>query len=238
MKTKLILTIIFTLLTSHAAATPIDDKCPQFVSKYGAPIPKIKMDGIYECHNKYAVFVSPSTKDPIFVVEHLTKEGLICTVKRKNNFHADTALPADKRATPQDYDNSGYDQGHMASAQDQCDNAADESDSFLMSNMVPQNPSNNRGIWKRLEIYSRALAKVDSVYVVSGPVFVGSTHKTIGKGVVVPEKLFKVVYDETTGITRSWILPNEAVEFKDLKKYEVSMDAILLATGLIVQPKK
>jgi endonuclease G len=235
---KKILLITTLLITTLAQATPIDDLCPSLVSKYGSPAPVAKSDGIYKCHTKYAVFVSPSLKDPLFVVEHLTKDGLKCTVVRKDDFHVDTSLPAESRATPQDYDKSRYDRGHMASAQDQCDNAADESESFLMTNMVPQDPGNNRGIWKKLEIYSRVLAQVDNIYVISGPVFIGTKHKTIGRGVVVPEQLFKIIYDETTGLTRAWLLPNIGIPSSELKKYEASVTKIESVTGLVIFPKK
>jgi endonuclease G len=235
---KIISVVISMFISAVVTATPIDEKCPELASKYGSPTPVGKSDGIYECHVKYAVLVSPTLKDPIFVIEHLTKDGLKCTVTRKNNFHADLSLPAADRATPEDYNKSGYDQGHMASAQDQCDNAADESESFLMTNMVPQDPNNNRGIWKKLEMYSRALAQGDNVYVISGPVFVGTKHKTIGNGVVVPEQLFKIVYDDTTDLTQAWILPNAAIPSSQLKKYEASVTQIESVTGLVIFPKK
>ena len=80
--------LILFLFPILAFANPIDDKCPQFASKYGAPAFSV---GIAECHIEYATVVTIN-KIPLFVIEHLTKEGLFCTVKRANDFHADLTL--------------------------------------------------------------------------------------------------------------------------------------------------
>lgn len=84
--------------------------------------------------------------------------------------------------------------------------------SFALSNMVPQDPTNNRKIWAKLEADTRKFAQRarGNVYVFSGPLF-NEGHLKIGRGQVwVPTHLFKLVYDETSG--RSWahIIPNTA----------------------------
>ena len=56
-------------------------------------------------------------------------------------------------------------------------------DSFLMSNISPQLPGFNRGIWKRLEEQVRQFAlKENTLYVVTGTVFYATTAvETMGK---------------------------------------------------------
>jgi endonuclease G len=61
---------------------------------------------------------------------------------------------------------------------------------------VPQNPSNNRRIWSRIEQSVRRLVEQSGdAYVVTGPLFSGRQLQTIGESrVLVPTQLYKVVY--------------------------------------------
>ena len=81
---------------------------------------------------------------------------------------------------------------------------------FALSNMVPQDPVNNRKIWNKLESDVRKYVSRagGNVYVYTGPLFQGNVIK-LGKGEVwMPSHLFKVVYDEAKGQAWAWILPN------------------------------
>ena len=91
----------------------------------------------------YVALVDDDLKVPRWVAYTLTKEySLGCDV-RVSDFHADPALPKGS-ATPSDYDNSGYDKGHQAPAEDFAWNKDTEYDSFSMANMAPQKPGLNR----------------------------------------------------------------------------------------------
>jgi endonuclease G len=71
---------------------------------------------------------------------------------RQDNFRPDDALPAAwYKVRPNDYTGSGYDRGHIAPSADRTRNEADNSATFLMSNMMPQVPELNRGVWGDLE---------------------------------------------------------------------------------------
>ena len=67
--------------------------------------------------------------------------------------------------------------------------------SFLMTNICPQDHVLNIGDWNNLEAQCRQWAEqYGSIYVVCGPVLYNKRHKTIGKNkVVVPEAFFKVI---------------------------------------------
>ncbi len=54
---------------------------------------------------------------------------------------------------------SGYDRGHIAPSADRTRNEADNSAAFLISNMMPQVPELNRGVWDDLEEYCRELVQ-------------------------------------------------------------------------------
>ena len=99
------------------------------------------------------------------------------------------------RAEDSDYYGSGYDRGHMCPAADNKFSKKAMQESFLFTNMCPQNSNLNRGDWNEMEMACREWAqKYGSVYVVCGPILYKGKHKTIGKNrVVVPEAFFKVV---------------------------------------------
>ncbi|HEY9881909.1 MAG TPA: DNA/RNA non-specific endonuclease, partial [Leptolyngbyaceae cyanobacterium] len=78
--------------------------------------------------------------------------------ERQDNFRADDALPKGfYQVTPDDYRSSGYDRGHLLPSADRTSNRKDSSATFLMTNIVPQAPNNNRGTWRELEEYERDL---------------------------------------------------------------------------------
>ena len=87
------------------------------------------------------------------------------------------------------------------------------SDTFYLSNMSPQNPSFNRGVWKKLENRVRTWSlENDEIYVVTGPVLADGPFDTIGKNnVSIPKRFYKVIldYKEPEIKAIAFILPNE-----------------------------
>jgi DNA/RNA endonuclease G (NUC1) len=74
------------------------------------------------------------------------------------NFITDTSLPAGmKRVTHADYTNSGYDRGHMCPNADRNVTLSDCTQTFILTNIQPQTPDNNQGIWASFETYCRNL---------------------------------------------------------------------------------
>ncbi len=86
------------------------------------------------------------------------------------------------------------------------------SSSFYMSNMSPQNPSFNRGIWKKLEEQVRKWAVENrEIYVVTGPVLTDGPYQDISVNkVAIPKHYFKVVLDYLEPELKAigFILPN------------------------------
>jgi endonuclease G, mitochondrial len=71
-----------------------------------------------------------------------------------------------------DYWGSGYDRGHLVPAGDMTRSELVMRESFLLSNMSPQVPAFNRGIWKVLEDKVRGLARRHKdIVVVTGALF-------------------------------------------------------------------
>lgn len=143
----------------------------------------------------YTVSYNPELKIPNWVAWHLTAERLTGAASRKNaKFSEDNDVP-EPRVTTYDYANTGYDRGHMCPAADNKWNDQAMEESFLMTNICPQNGSLNRGGWNSLEIQCREWAEeYGDIYVVAGPILYKGKHKRIGDNkVVVPEAFFKVV---------------------------------------------
>ena len=165
------------------------------------------------CSNHFAVLYSGLSKTPLVTIERLSR-GQIADAKdeeRTDNFFADPRLPKGFGSELSDYVRSGWDKGHLAPAGDQPDQVA-MAQSFALSNMIPQDPTNNRKIWSKVESDTRRFvrrAKGD-VFVFSGPLFNGP-RRTIGANRVwVPSHVFKLVYDEASGRSWAYVLPNTA----------------------------
>lgn len=143
----------------------------------------------------YVVSYNKETRCPNWVAWHLTAAHTEGDVKRPSNaFHEDTDVP-EPRVGKNDYRGSGYARGHMCPAGD---NKWDEDamwDTFLMTNMVPQDQNLNDGDWNEIELKCRKWAKeFGDIYIVCGPLPYKKPWTTIGeKQIVVPNALFKVV---------------------------------------------
>lgn len=180
--------------------------CPQFFPGGKAPALQLHPHERELCFSSFAILHNGATKTPVFVAErlnrHLLEQGQ--GLKRADKFYADARLPRAERSELDDYKHSGYSRGHMAPAADMSTPEA-MAQSFSLANMVPQNQVHNAGAWSQVEQATRkyALRAKGDVYVFTGPVF-AKNAATIGPGkVAVPDYLFKLVYDASTG--KSWV---------------------------------
>ena len=163
----------------------------------------------------------------------LTREEVESAVSsRTDNFRPDTSISTGS-ATPDDYRGSGFDRGHLAPAGDMTWNEQAMSQSFLMSNMSPQVPEFNRGIWRRLETEVRnwTLEK-DSLYVITGPLFSDQDSLIGVNGVGVPGHYFKVLVDLSPPDHDmiAFLLPNAGFS-GDLISFAIPVDSLEIITG-------
>lgn len=162
--------------------------------------------------------------------------------ERQNDFRIDTRLPKDfNRIKPTDYTGSGFDRGHLCPSADRAGSAEANSETFLMTNMVPQTPDLNRNVWERLESYSRDLVrrgKVD-LYVIAG---VYGEKGRLKKKVAVPTNVWKIIVAVPAGAGISAItekshiiavdMPNaDGIANQDWRKFRTSVRAIEQRTG-------
>jgi len=184
-------------------------------------------------HSNYTLNYSEQHEQAEWVAYTLSSSDVYGSIGRTNDFRADPKVKTGSASLP-DYKGSGYDRGHLAPAGDMKSTYTAMSESFYMSNMSPQVPSFNRGIWKKLESTVRNWAvDYQKVYIVTGAVLTAS-YPTIGMNKVsVPEFYYKVVLDyeqpEIKGI--GFILPNQKSN-KSLQSYAVSVDEVERFTGI------
>ncbi len=158
--------------------------------------------------------------------------------ERQDDFRPDGGLPKGVyQVTPGEYRRSGYDRGHMVPSGDRTANPKDNSLTFLMSNIFPQAPENNRGPWRELEQYGRDLVREQgkAVYVISG---IYGDKGEVGR-VTVPGRVWKVMVvlgspdDEVRRGTEviAVDMPNSDRVTEDWQTYRTTVDRIEIATG-------
>jgi len=189
-------------------------------------------------HTYYTLSYNENYEQANWVYYSLTDNMILNSgEERSNNFKMDKAIVSIS-AKSSDYTKSGYDRGHLCPAGDMGFNAVAMEESFLMSNISPQVPDFNRGIWKELESTVRGWAKKErQLYVVTGPVF-KDNKDTIGKEeVLVPGYYFKIIYDPTDEPKMiAFVLPNEKSE-RPLTDFAVTGDKAEQLTGFDFFPQ-
>mgnify|MGYP000402320950 FL=1 len=187
----------------------------------------------------YTVSYNRETRLPNWVAWRLTASRCKGKAKRQQKeFHEDEEVAA-PRATDWDYYNSRFDRGHMCPAGDNKWSEKAMHESFLFTNICPQNPNLNRGDWNEMENACRRWAKeYGDLYIVCGPVFYNKRHKTIGKNkVTVPEAFFKVVLCmEGTPKAIGFIYKNAAGN-RPKSYYVNTVDEVERITGIDFFPK-
>ena len=172
-------------------------------------------------HKTYTSTYDTVRNYPVLVEYWLTKAMLVCPTRipRGNAFKPDPLLPKQTNLQSS-YDGSGYDRGHNMNAEDnRCDKQGMD-ESFYFSNMTPQVPQLNRGVWKSLETEVREAAAVsDRIKVWMGSV---GEQKVVGK-LSIPLYCWKVIYIKKSGQYFAWIFPNAVPTDKNVKFYEVKV---------------
>ena len=188
-------------------------------------------------HKNYTLSYAEKHEQAEWVAYELTAAETRKVVERSDKFRPDPFVPSGS-ATLEDYRGSGYDRGHLAPAADMGFTSSAMNESFYMSNMSPQLPGFNRGIWKNLEGLVRSYAKnYEKVYVVTGPVL-NVIANTIGQQVSIPQQYYKIVLRGEGKNARmiAFLLKNEKLN-EPLSKFVVNTDFIEKLTGIDFFPQ-
>lgn len=199
--------------------------------RYGAPTCDEILTGRY-----FTIGYSWYFRQPKWVLETVNPNAKFeWEVERKDIFRADIRIPRRFRAGLKAYEKSGYDRGHLVASANQDELAIQNSETFLLSNMSPQKPEFNRGIWRRLEIAVRNLNDQKNIletFVLTAPLFyfdrkietIGDDDDRYGIDVPIPHGFVKsVLAEDNRGRLKLWTfeMQNKRLE-GDLEDYLVS----------------
>ncbi len=198
---KSVLIQLVALLAGVSLAFAAQTLCPENYLGGQPPIitnSKLAVETRELCNQGYGVIHSGITRTPIVGGELLTRARLEQGrgLPRTNSFRPDLRLPAGERAELSDYARSGYDRGHLVSPSADSFSAESQADTFLLSNMIPEDPDNNRHLHEGIESAIRKEVKTrGSLYVVTGTLYFGSELQRLKGRVIVPTGLYKCIMD-------------------------------------------
>jgi len=187
--------------------------------------------------SQFIISYNLETLCPNYVCWSLTPSRAKGRVQRSDKFHGDNVVNDRCRVDYFDYNGSGYDRGHMCPAGDNKNSILAMDESFLMTNICPQNHNLNTGAWNDLEIQCRDWARnYGTLYICCGPIFDSKSPKTIGRRknlkVAVPDRFFKVILAlGRVPKAIGFIYPNRSCG-GDMRDYAVSVDKVENVTGM------
>ncbi len=192
----------------------------------------------YLHYHGFVVKYNYTRKVPAYTVHCLTPQQLDRSknkAKRKDVFWEDVAQLGKGGGADDDYLHSGYDRGHHVPAGDFYWHQGLKKETFVYSNISPQNPTLNRGAWARLErtIRQKVVQYQQKAYVVTGTVYPPGWATSIGKHQVgVATHLYKLVYFPQKKEMYAFMFDNTIASYHAaLRHFQVTVDEIELITG-------
>lgn len=212
-------------------------KTATFKIPAGAEIPRLKAKRSEQVirHEGYTVSYNSDYKIANWVAYELTPEEAVSRKTERSNKFVPDPMVKGATATNEDYTRTGYDRGHLAPAGDMKWSAKAMRESFYLSNICPQKPGLNRGVWKELEEQCRVWARdYGALWIATGPVMT-DTMKRMGKNRVgVPASFYKVICrlkgDEYKAI--AFIFENRDYKAVELKNMAIPVDSVEKVTGI------
>lgn len=191
--------------------------------------------GVMLHNSNYLVDFNTSSGTAWWVHYELLSSETYGGASRTDDFRLDRRISGSSPSASA-YRGSGYDRGHLKPAADSKSSLQEMSNSFLMTNMVPQTPSLNRGVWRSIEGQVRGWARhYGKVYVTTGP-SPTTLHKISGR-VSVPAYCWKAVLhlgSDTSAI--AFLTPNLAKVQGGLHRYVLSVDDLESRLGIDLFP--
>ena len=200
---RILLASVLSLFTCFASAAPCDSMV--FNGVFPQTVEKVTII----CKKRFVIGYSTNRKAPLWVAEVLSDTNVKGRrTTRANNFRPDPALSPNLQSSLSEFTGSGYDRGHMVPFEDVADDPIAADESFVLTNMVAQAQTNNRGIWRSVEMKTRKIAiEKKKIYVITGPVF-SPKPPMLSKGTNVPSHVWKIVISHSTKEVFAVILSN------------------------------
>jgi len=180
---------------------------------------------------------SDRLRHPVWCAYHVKKDAHY-PADRRPSFSRDREVPT--APAPGDYRKSGYDRGHMApnyAIASRYGEAAQKL-TFMMSNIAPQSPALNRGVWRDVEhrIADLWTARYGEIWVVVG--CISGAGGTIGGGIDVPTAYYQVILAQEGMDIRALavLFPQNVGWHEWAARHIVTIDELEEMTGLDFNP--
>ena len=217
---------------------------PRDIKSLRSPPKNIKV-----LHNAgYITGYDESKHSPAWVAYRLHRHGEVgenSVAAPRDLFRFKTDSRTESRITERFYHRSGYDRGHLAPNDAIGVNYGVEAqrETFLMSNIAPQLPQFNRGVWaylERIEQNNWANAR-EAVWVITGPIYNQDERAKLryqNRAIPVPSSYFKMFVDEEGARIRilSLVVPQDTKRGAALERLLRSVDEVESASGLDFNP--
>lgn len=117
--------------------------------------------------------------------------NMLSGATRQDDYREDPEIPSEYRTTLADYKGSGYSRGHLCPSADRLCSTEQNSQTFFLSNMQPQNADHNSGIWSNLEnkVRNTWAPKCDTLYVVKAAT-IDKTNGFTTSGLIIPKYFY------------------------------------------------
>jgi endonuclease G len=210
-------------------------------------IPYVKADssnGLLIFRDQYALSYDHQKGVAMWVSWELHPGWFGNTPRYSGKFITDRSLPDSMyRVSHDDYTHSGFDRGHIVRSKERTSGVNDNKSTFLMTNIMPQTPDLNRGVWLDFEQFCEQLALKEGkqLYIISGGFSYTGKHLPSSRRVAVPDSFFKIVLDvsvsggsfDSSTHVYAVKMPNHIGIRKDRwPKYSCSIGEVEASTGL------
>lgn len=209
------------------------DHVPDESSLYNAFYFPESTTGIVVQHKYYQLSYNPKHKQAEWVAYRLHPSHLSDNSFKRPYFEIDTQVPGNS-AHWNNYRNSNYDRGHLLPAGDRRFSYEAYVETFLTSNISPQNRSFNSGIWNRLEIQVRNwVAQKGELFVITGGVLQEGLETIGQEKVSVPKYFYKIIvgFDQGNPKAIAFLIPNQSLP-QSIAEFITPLSQIQEMTGI------
>ena len=237
--------LLFTSCETNSVATKQDDNiiAPSIHLELGIPKDKDSSDDYLIIRPQYTLSYNYLLGVPNWVSWEMNVDWFGEVPRYDGNFITDNTLPTTfTKIKHSDYTNSGYDRGHLVRSEERTKTDEDNKSTFLMTNIIPQTPDLNRGVWLDLEYHLENLCKKENkqIFVIAGGIY--KSNSFINNIVAIPDTCYKIAVILEKGQKRQNItkdtkiiavkMPNtDGISKDDWEKYVTTVDAIEFSTG-------
>jgi endonuclease G len=165
-----------------------------------------------------------------YAVHWLSLKTMSGNQSRTNDYRRDNRVK--EAVDARDYARTGFDRGHLVPAADMKINRMAMSESFFMTNMTPQRPGFNRGIWQSLErALRKRVSEKGSAYIVTAPLLDAGLPQ-LSKRISIPESFYKIAYFPKTREMIAYLIPNFSQKGRKISEFRVTVDELEALTQI------